>query len=88
MNWMMHETELKREGRKEGIEQGRKEGKREGRKEGEQIGIEKGIQVLIETLNEEGFPISTIQDRMIQKFDIPEEMAKEYIETYLSVDKK
>ena len=84
MNWMMHETELKREGRKEGIEQGKKEG----RKEGEQIGIEKGIQVLIETLNEEGFPISTIQDRMIQKFDIPEEMAKEYIETYLSLDKK
>ncbi|MFP3153295.1 Rpn family recombination-promoting nuclease/putative transposase [Lachnospiraceae bacterium ZAX-1] len=73
MMWIMHEEELKREGIREGIREGKKEG------------IEKGVQALIEVLSEDGYKMDAIQDRIIQKFNMSEDIAKGYIEKYLSL---
>ncbi|MCM1258458.1 MAG: Rpn family recombination-promoting nuclease/putative transposase [Roseburia sp.] len=65
-----------------GLEQGLKEGLKEGRKEGLKEGRQEGIFAMISLLTEMNVPYSNIIQAISDKFDIPENLAKEYVNNF------
>ena len=49
---------------------------------GREQGLEKGIQAVIETCRELAISKTNTKAKIIEKFNLPEEKAKEYIEKY------
>ena len=73
---------LRKESLEEGIKQGREEGRKEGREEGRKEGMEEGIKAFVEICQENNFSREIILEKMLEKFTISKEAAKEYLERY------
>ena len=54
----------------------------EGRKEGRKEGMEEGIKAFVEICQENNFSREIILEKMLEKFTISKEAAKEYLEGY------
>jgi hypothetical protein len=52
---------------------------------GKEEGIEEGIEALVEILSEDGYTSEAIQTKIVQKYHLTEQEAKEYVEMYTPV---
>lgn len=66
---------------KKGLEEGREEGRKEGRKEG----VEQGIKAFIEICRENNMLREAVSFKLMEKFSLSSESAKEYLEKYWEI---
>lgn len=76
------EKYIKETAREEGLEIGKAEGLEIGKTEGKAEGREEGIKALIESLQEFDQEEERIKDKLMEKFDLSQEQAEEYITKY------
>ena len=67
---------------RQGMEQGLERGLEQGLERGREQGIERGICVLIETYRENHFPEEKLKKQLMEKFELTETEALEYMKKY------
>ncbi len=70
---------------KKGLEEGREEGRKEGREEGRKEGVEQGIKAFIEICRENNMLREAVSFKLMEKFSLSSESAKEYLEKYWEI---
>ena len=70
---------------KKGLEEGREEGRKEGREEGRKEGVEQGIKAFIEICRENNMLREAAFSKLMEKFSLSSESAKEYLEKYWEI---
>lgn len=79
MKTLLHDDEIRQEGRQEGLRVGRQEGLQEGRQEGLQVGQAKQI---IKISMEYHVETEKILSKLITELNISENQAREYLKQY------
>ena len=70
------------QGLERGLEQGLERGLEQGLERGREQGIERGICVLIETYRENHFPEEKLKKQLMEKFELTETEALNYMKRY------
>ena len=70
------------EGKEEGFKEGKEEGIKEGKEEGIKEGKEEGIKAFIEDKIEDNVPADQIISKLIKRFELTEDKAREYAVKY------